>query len=104
MRAPGQRPRLGRSGSRRARRDQVHDGTARRSSLRASCDEPPPPGGLPGRGARMKPTIVLVHGAYAESSSWNDVIRPLLDQGHRVIAWATPLRGLASDAVALTDL
>jgi pimeloyl-ACP methyl ester carboxylesterase len=52
----------------------------------------------------MKPTIVLVHGAYAESSSWNDVIGPLLDQGHRVIAWATPLRGLASDAVALTDL
>jgi hypothetical protein len=24
----------------------------------------------------MKPTIVLVHGAYAESSSWNDVIPP----------------------------
>src|SRR3954454_8099857 len=61
-------------------------------------------GALPGRGARMKPTIVLVHGAYAESSSWNDVIGPLLDQGRRVIAWATPLRGLASDAVALTDL
>jgi pimeloyl-ACP methyl ester carboxylesterase len=52
----------------------------------------------------MKPTIVLVHGAYAESSSWNDVIGPLLDLGHRVIAWATPLRGLASDALALTDL
>jgi pimeloyl-ACP methyl ester carboxylesterase len=52
----------------------------------------------------MKPTIVLVHGAYAESSSWNDVIRPLMDEGHRVIAWAAPLRGLEADAVGLTDL
>ncbi len=52
----------------------------------------------------MKPTIVLVHGAYAESSSWNDVVPPLVDEGHRVIAWAAPLRGIAQDAVALADL
>ncbi|CAA9259354.1 MAG: hypothetical protein AVDCRST_MAG41-2954 [uncultured Corynebacteriales bacterium] len=52
----------------------------------------------------MKPTIVLVHGAYAESASWNDVIDPLLDEGHRVIAWAVPLRGVAADAAGLTDL
>lgn len=52
----------------------------------------------------MKPTIVLVHGAYAESSSWNDVISPLMDEGHRVIAWAVPLRGLAQDATGLADL
>jgi pimeloyl-ACP methyl ester carboxylesterase len=52
----------------------------------------------------MKPTIVLVHGAYAESSSWNDVITRLLREGHRVIAWAVPLRGVASDVAGLTDL
>jgi pimeloyl-ACP methyl ester carboxylesterase len=52
----------------------------------------------------LKPTIVLVHGAYAESSSWNDVIGPLMEEGHRVIAWAVPLRGLAADAAGLTDL
>jgi pimeloyl-ACP methyl ester carboxylesterase len=52
----------------------------------------------------MLPTIVLVHGAYAESSSWNDVIQPLVDEGHRVIAWAVPLRGVARDAEALADL
>ncbi len=52
----------------------------------------------------MPPTIVLVHGAYAESSSWNDVIQPLVDEGHRVIAWAAPLRGVARDAEALADL
>ena len=31
----------------------------------------------------MKPTIVLVHGAFAESSSWDGVIDPLLDAGTR---------------------
>ncbi len=52
----------------------------------------------------MKPTIILVHGAYAESSSWNDVIAPLQAEGHRVIAWAAPLRSIAGDAAALSDL
>jgi pimeloyl-ACP methyl ester carboxylesterase len=52
----------------------------------------------------MKPTIILVHGAYAESSSWNGVIEPLLADGHRVIAWSNPLRSVATDAAALSDL
>ena len=52
----------------------------------------------------MKPTIVLIHGAYAESSSWDGVIPPLVAEGHRVIAWAVPLRGVATDAAGLTDL
>jgi pimeloyl-ACP methyl ester carboxylesterase len=49
-------------------------------------------------------TIVLVHGAYAESSSWDGVIESLAPDGHRVIAWANPLRGVATDAAALSDL
>jgi pimeloyl-ACP methyl ester carboxylesterase len=52
----------------------------------------------------MKPTIVLVHGAFAESSSWDGVIEPLVDAGHPVIAAANPLRGLASDATAVADV
>src|SRR3954454_1962581 len=52
----------------------------------------------------MQPTTVLVHGAYAESSSWDGVITPLLADGRRVIAWPTPLRSVAADAAALTDL
>jgi pimeloyl-ACP methyl ester carboxylesterase len=52
----------------------------------------------------MKPTIILVHGAYADSSSWNAVAEPLAAEGHRVIAWANPLRSVAADAAALTDL
>jgi pimeloyl-ACP methyl ester carboxylesterase len=52
----------------------------------------------------MKPTLILVHGAYADSSSWNGVLEPLREGGHQVIAYATPLRGLASDAALLSDL
>jgi pimeloyl-ACP methyl ester carboxylesterase len=52
----------------------------------------------------VKPTIVLVHGAFADSSSWNGVIDPLQREGHAVIAAANPLWGLASDAAALSDL
>jgi pimeloyl-ACP methyl ester carboxylesterase len=51
----------------------------------------------------MRPTIVLVHGAFAESSSWDQVIDPLLDAGHPVTAVANPLRGLAADAACVSD-
>jgi pimeloyl-ACP methyl ester carboxylesterase len=52
----------------------------------------------------MRPTIVLVHGAFAESSSWDGVIDPLVAEGHHVIAAANPLRGLAADAAAISDI
>jgi pimeloyl-ACP methyl ester carboxylesterase len=52
----------------------------------------------------MQPTLVLVHGAFAESASWDGVIDPLMSAGHPVIAAANPLRGLASDAAAVSDL
>jgi pimeloyl-ACP methyl ester carboxylesterase len=45
-----------------------------------------------------KPTVVLVHGAFAESSSWTAVIKRLLADGYPVVATANPLRGLSSDA------
>ena len=44
------------------------------------------------------PTVVLVHGAFADSSSWNGVVEQLRRDGHPVIAAANPLRGLHSDA------
>src|SRR3954451_21747180 len=52
----------------------------------------------------MRTTIVLVHGAFAESASWDAVVDQLLDAGHPVIAAANPLRGLAADAAAISDL
>jgi pimeloyl-ACP methyl ester carboxylesterase len=51
----------------------------------------------------MRPTIALVHGAFAESSSWDQVIDLLLDAEHPVIAVANPLRGLAADAAGVSD-
>ena len=51
-----------------------------------------------GAGAPMRPeTIVLVHGAFAGSSSWNPVITELQQHGFRVVAAANPLRSLAGD-------
>jgi pimeloyl-ACP methyl ester carboxylesterase len=52
----------------------------------------------------MTPTIVLVHGAFADSASWDGVAARLLADDRRVIAFANPLRGVASDAALLTDL
>jgi pimeloyl-ACP methyl ester carboxylesterase len=52
----------------------------------------------------MKPTIVLVHGAFAESASWDAVIDRLLEAGHPVIAAANPLRSLTADAASVGDL
>lgn len=43
-------------------------------------------------------TIALVHGAFAESASWNGVISALQDRGYSTIAIANPLRGLQEDA------
>lgn len=52
----------------------------------------------------MPPTIVLVHGAFAESASWDHVIDHLLSAGRPVIAAANPLRGVAVDAAAVSDV
>jgi pimeloyl-ACP methyl ester carboxylesterase len=52
----------------------------------------------------MPATIILVHGAFAESASWNGVIDPLLDAGHPVVAAANPLRSVAADAAAVSDV
>ncbi|MBC3361553.1 alpha/beta hydrolase [Pseudomonas sp. SWRI154] len=51
-----------------------------------------------------KPTVVLVHGAFAESSSWNGVAAQLLNQGYPVIAAANPLRGVKQDADYVADI
>jgi pimeloyl-ACP methyl ester carboxylesterase len=52
----------------------------------------------------MKPTIVLVHGAFADSSSWDYIIDSLVSARHPVIAAANPLRDLAADAASIGDL
>lgn len=46
----------------------------------------------------QSPTVVLVHGAFADSSSWNGVAERLSAKGLKVVAAANPLRGVAEDA------
>jgi pimeloyl-ACP methyl ester carboxylesterase len=47
------------------------------------------------------PTVVLVHGAFADASSWNGVIPLLQAKGVKVTATANPLRGIAIDSAYL---
>lgn len=54
--------------------------------------------------AADKPTVVLVHGAFAGSSSWNPVARRLLRDGYPVVAAANPLRGVKVDAAYVAHL
>ncbi|MEW1566507.1 alpha/beta hydrolase [Streptomyces sp. NPDC093509] len=51
-----------------------------------------------------KPTVVLVHGAFADSSGWSGVVARLRHDGYPVIAAANPLRGLDSDATYVSSL
>ena len=50
-----------------------------------------------------KPTIIIVHGAFADASSWNDVIERLQAQGYSVIAPSNPLRGVKLDSEYLAS-
>src|SRR2546421_5173341 len=45
-----------------------------------------------------KPTVVLVHGAFGDASSWRSVFERLDSDEYNVLAPAIPLRGVASDA------
>jgi pimeloyl-ACP methyl ester carboxylesterase len=50
------------------------------------------------------PTVVLVHGAFADASSFNGVIERLQAQGVPVVAVANPLRGIASDSAYVASV
>jgi pimeloyl-ACP methyl ester carboxylesterase len=53
---------------------------------------------------QQKPTVVLVHGAFAESASWNGVIERLRAHSIPVLAVANPLRSLPGDAAYVRDV
>jgi pimeloyl-ACP methyl ester carboxylesterase len=52
----------------------------------------------------LTPTVVFVHGAFADASGFGGVIRELSSVGYDVIAAPNPLRGLAFDATAVTNV
>jgi pimeloyl-ACP methyl ester carboxylesterase len=54
---------------------------------------------IPGR-----PTVVLVHGAFADASSWNGVIERLQGEGVEVTAPPNPIRGLTADTAYLASV
>ena len=51
-----------------------------------------------------KPTIVLIHGAFADASGWSGVVTRLQDRGYTVLAPANPLRGVASDSAYVASV
>ena len=61
------------------------------SSTAARTPATPPSNGV-------KPTVVLVHGAWADTSSWDGEVSALLKQGYDVRAIANPLENLTTDA------
>ena len=70
----------------------------------ATAGAPPGPAASSAHEARRhhppqgaKPTIVLVHGAFADSSGWEAVANRLMDRGYPVIAFSNPLRDPVSD-------
>jgi pimeloyl-ACP methyl ester carboxylesterase len=66
------------------------------ATLPAVATTPRPPNG-------PKPTVVLVHGAWADSSSWAPVIERLRRDGYPVRAIADPLQGLTSDTAYVSS-
>ncbi|MFI7067355.1 alpha/beta fold hydrolase [Kribbella sp. NPDC050124] len=52
----------------------------------------------------QRPAVVLVHGAFADASSWNGVVERLLERGLEVVAAANPLRSLTTDAAYIRDV
>src|SRR5918999_6317277 len=51
-----------------------------------------------------RPTVVLVHGAFADGSSWNEVVERLQPEGVQVTAASNPLRGISIDSAYINSL
>ncbi|MEU4421461.1 alpha/beta hydrolase [Actinoplanes sp. NPDC024001] len=76
-------------------------GTAAVAAAGATLAAAGSPAAAGGKGP--KPTIVLVHGAFADATGWSEVISRLTREGYPVIAPANPLRGVASDSAYLAS-
>ncbi len=98
-------PRLTHAAARRGRRLAGHCRDAAGAGLAGSATAATAAGHAPSASAAPapKPTIVLVHGAWADSSSWNAVVEQLQALGYTVDAPPNPLRGVSSDSAYLSD-
>ncbi|MFF1872375.1 alpha/beta fold hydrolase [Kitasatospora herbaricolor] len=78
-------------------------GVAAFAALIPTASAAPDPA-APGIGATSpKPTVVLVHGGFADGSNWNGVIKRLAEDGYPAVAPANPLRGLPTDATYISS-
>src|SRR5258708_25254307 len=55
------------------------------------------------RATQAKPTVVLVHGAWANTASWAGVIERLQNDGYTIVAPPNPLQSLSGDAQTIAD-
>ena len=62
------------------------------------------PAQRPTAATSAKPTVVLVHGAFADSASWNGVAAKLRADGYTVIGAANPLRSVKGDAAEVSGI
>ncbi|MFF3988899.1 alpha/beta hydrolase [Streptomyces sp. NPDC001797] len=62
------------------------------------------PAGTGAERPKAKPTIVLVHGGYADSSCWNATIGELQAKGYTTVCGSNPLRGIPTDAPYIASL
>lgn len=74
------------------------------AAVTETADTAPAPAGLGGGHGSARPTVVLVHGAFADSSGWQAVADRLMDACFPVLAFSNPLRGPLSDAEHLRQL
>jgi pimeloyl-ACP methyl ester carboxylesterase len=58
----------------------------------------------PTKATQAKPTVVLVHGAWANNASWTGVIKRLQNDGYTAVAPPNPLQSLNGDAQTIADL
>ena len=93
---------------RRSRAEQVSAGGAPLTALVVACDSSDPPDAAPelvpcDMPAASRPTVVLVHGAWADTSSWDGKVASLRDSGYEARAIANPLEDLTTDAASVAD-
>ena len=53
-----------------------------------------------GASINTRPTIVFVHGLWADGSCWSKIINPLVDRGYKVISVQNPTTSLEDDVAA----
>jgi pimeloyl-ACP methyl ester carboxylesterase len=74
------------------------------ASYQANAAANPSTASTSGPTSGAKPTVVLIHGAFADASGWGGVLSRLQERGYPVLAPPNPLRGVASDSAYIASI